>query len=355
MKKFKGQSREVRSKLTGLIVIACCLSPLVATAQSTGAASHPKTPWGDPDLQGYYTNKYEYGTPFEKPAAFAGRRVDELSAQELADLAKKRQQEALDRAPFLGGDPEGKIGNSAEFRDIYEVTKGSRPWLVIDPADGKIPAVLPEAPARVQDTGRVGSFGSGPFNGPEDFSLWERCITRGLPGSMLPGVYGNSYQIVQAPGFVVIRYEMVHETRVIPLDPSTSSGSPRAESGGDGRANLGKALRFDTGSARGHWEGDTLVVETTNFKQRSAYRNANAETLRLVERFRRTSSDRVEWSVTVDDPSTWARPWTFSMPLTRNEDEAIELYECHEGNHAIFNILSAARAAEQDKASSESR
>jgi hypothetical protein len=346
------------------------LSSGVASAQSTTASSHPRTPWGDPDLQGYYTNKYEYGTPFEKPAAFAGRRVDELSAQELADLAKKRQQEALDRAPFLGGDPEGKIGNSAEFRDIHEVKKGSRPWFVIDPADGKIPPVLPEARARVRNAGTGGSFGSGPFNGPEDFSLWERCITRGLPGSMLPGVYGNSYQIVQAPGVVVIRYEMVHETRVIPLDPSTlrqaqgrpepsrgttSPGSPRAESRGDGRANLGKALRFDTGSARGHWEGDTLVVETTNFKQRSAYRNANAETLRLVERFQRTSTDRVEWSVTVDDPSTWARPWTFSMPLTRNEDEAIELYECHEGNHAIFNILSAARAAERDKASSESR
>ena len=174
---------------------------------------------------------------------------------------KKRQQEALDRAPFLGGDPEGKIGNSAEFRDIDEVTKGSRPWFVIDPADGKIPAVLPEARARVQDQGRAGSF----------------------------------------------------------------------------------------------WEGDTLVVETTNFKQRSVYRNANADRLRLVERFRRTSFDRVEWTVTVDDPSTWARPWTFSMPLTRNEEEAVELYECHEGNHAIFNILSAARAAERDKGSSESR
>jgi hypothetical protein len=315
------------------------LYPVVVIAQSTGESSHPRTPWGDPDLQGYYTNKYEYGTPFERPAALAGKRVEDISAQELAALAKRRQQEALDRAPFLGGDPEGRIGNSAEFRDIYEVTKGSRAWLVTDPADGKIPPVLPEARARVQETGRSGSFGSGPFNGPEDFSLWERCITRGLPGSMLPGVYGNSYQIVQAPGFVAIRYEMVHETRVIPLDA---------------RPQLGQALRFDVGSGRGHWEGDTLVVETRNFKQRSTYRNANADTLRLVERFRRTAPDRMEWSVTVDDPSTWTRQWTFSMPLTRNDDEAVELYECHEGNHAIFNILSAARAAERE-ASAQSR
>ena len=334
MRKFKGQ-------LTCLLCpLSFVLSATVTLAQSTSSASQPRTPWGDPDLQGYYTNKYEYGTPFERPAAFAGRRVDELSAQELADLTKRRQQDALDRAPFLGGDPEGKIGNSAEFRDIYEVTRGSRPWFVIEPSDGKIPAVLPEARARAQDTGRSGSFGSGPFNGPEDFSLWERCITRGLPGSMLPGVYGNSYQIVQAPGFVVIRYEMVHETRVIPLD---------------GRPSLGQALRFDLGSARGRWEGDTLVVETTHFKQRSAFRNANAETLRLIERFRRTSSDRVEWSVTVDDPTTWAKPWTFSMPLTRNEDEAVELYECHEGNHAIFNILNAARVAEREQSSGQSR
>jgi len=157
---------------------------------------------------------------------------------------------------------------------------------------------------------------------------------------MLPGVYGNSYQIVQSPGFVAIRYEMIHETRVIPLDA---------------RPHPGMDLRFDMGSARGHWDGDTLVVETTNFKQRSSYRNANADTLRLVERFRRTAADRVEWSVTVEDAATWAQPWTFSMPLTRNEDEAVELYECHEGNHAIFNILGAARAAEREQAASQSR
>ena len=132
------------------------LGTLISHAQS--AAPHPRTPWGDPDLQGYYTNKYEYGTPFERPAAFVGRRVDEVSGKELADLASKRQQEALDRAPFFGGDPLGKIGNSAEFRDIYEVTRGSRAWLVTDPADGKIPPIVPEARSRVQDAGRGGSL-----------------------------------------------------------------------------------------------------------------------------------------------------------------------------------------------------
>jgi hypothetical protein len=209
------------------------------SAQGPGPSAHPRTPWGDPDLQGHYTNKYEYGTPFERPAAFDGRRVEEITGKELAAVIEKRQQEALDRAPFFGGDPEGKIGNSAEFRDIYEVTKGSRAWFVTDPADGRIPPLVPDARARMAEVGRGGSFGAGPFNGPEDFSLWERCITRGLPGSMLPGGYGNSYEIVQGPGVVAIRYEMVHETRVIPLD---------------GRPHLGKAVRSDLGDARGHWE-----------------------------------------------------------------------------------------------------
>jgi hypothetical protein len=320
----------------GFGILACIAAPHAVHAQAPSSAASFRTPWGDPDLQGYYTNKYEYGTPFERPAAFEGRRLEDVSPQEVAELAAARQQEALDRAPFFGGDPEGRIGNSAEFRDIYEVAKGSRAWLVIDPPDGRIPPVLPAAQPRLLAASELrGSFGPGPFDGPEDFTLWERCITRGLPGSMLPGGYGNSYQIVQAPGVVAIRYEMIHETRVIPLG---------------GGAHLPASLRFDMGDARGRWEGDTLVVETTNFRERSAFRGADAKTLRLVERFERTSPDTVEWSVTVDDPSTWARPWTFSMPLTRNEDEAVELYECHEGNHAIFNVLSAARAAERDGA-----
>jgi len=306
-----------------------------AAAQPADTTVAKRTSWGDPDLTGYYTNKYEYGTPLERPAAFEGRRVDDIAADELAALVAKRQDEALERAPFFGGDPLGRIGNSAEFRDIYEVTRGSRAWLLVDPPDGRVPAVLPEARARLQEAAsRRGTFGPGPFDGPQDFTLWERCITRGLPGSMLPGGYGNSYQIVQSPGYVAIRYEMVHDTRVIPLNGGT---------------HLPSSLTFDMGDARGHWEGDTLVVETTNFRQRSAYLGANAAALRLTERFKRTSPTTVEWSVTVEDPTTWAAPWTFSMPLTRNDAEAVELYECHEGNHAIFNVLRGARAAEREQ------
>ena len=314
-----------------LLGIAPAIHAQHATSSAASSWTAPKTPWGDPDLQGNYTNKYETSTPFERPKEFEGRRMEDISAKELEAAVARRQEDTLARAKFFGGDPQGLIGNSAEFRDIYEIAKGSRPWFVIDPQDGKIPPVLPEAQKRIANAPRTGSFGNGPFNSHEDFSLWDRCITRGLPGSMLPGQYGNSYQIVQGPGFVAIRYEMVHDTRVIPI-----GNAPR----------VGSSIRSDMGVARGHWEGNTLVVETTNFKARSAYRNANADTLKLVERFTRTAPDKIEWRVTVEDPATWATPWTFAIPLTMNDQEAIFEYACHEGNQAIKNILSAARSAE---------
>jgi hypothetical protein len=328
-----------RAFVIALLVPITLVSTIQAQHAGGSAAANwtaPRTPWGDPDLQGNYTNKYETSTPFERPKEFEGRRMEDITAAELAAAIARRQEDTLARAKFFGGDPEGKIGNSAEFRDIYEITRGSRPWFVIDPQDGKIPPILPDARARIAAAPRTGSFGNGPFNSHEDFSLWDRCITRGMPGSMLPGQYGNSYEIVQGPGFVAIRYEMVHDTRVIPLDSGPVNGRPR----------VGSQIRSDMGMARGHWEGNTLVVETTNFKARSAYRNANADTLKIVERFTRTAPDKIEWKVTVDDPTTWSRPWTFAIPLTMNDQEAIFEYACHEGNQAITNILSAARSAE---------
>ena len=149
---------------------------------------------------------------------------------------------------------------------------------------------------------------------------------------MMPTIYGNSHQIVQAPGFVAIRHEMIHETRIIPLDD---------------RPHLGPTFRPYMGDGRGRWDGDTLVVETTNFRQETAYRGANPQTLRLIERFTRVAADKVMWAVTVDDPKTWTRPWTFAVPLTMDDDEAIFEYACHEGNYGLRNILSGARAEEK--------
>ncbi|HET9832429.1 MAG TPA: hypothetical protein VFP91_11990 [Vicinamibacterales bacterium] len=296
----------------------------------------PKTLWGDPDLQGNYTNKYEQGTPFERPAEFEGKTLADISKAELADIIKKRQQRAIDNAPFLSGDPTGTIAGPMEFRDIYEVSKASRPWFVTDPPDGKIPPMVPEAQKRIAAQPRGGSsFSNGVYENYDSLSLYDRCITRGYPSSMLPAIYGDSYQIVQSPGFVAIRIEMIHETRIIPL-----GGQPHAS----------KGVALDMGDARGHWEGNTLVVETTNFRQRSIYRNGDPKTFKLIERFTPTSKTSLEWSVTVDDPSTWTRPWTFSLPLTVNDDEPLYEYACHEGNYAMKNILSGSRLADAEAA-----
>jgi hypothetical protein len=153
---------------------------------------------------------------------------------------------------------------------------------------------------------------------------------------MMPAIYGNSYRIVQGQGFVAITYEMIHETRVIPIETQP-------------RPHVGKNVHMDMGDARGHWEGDTLVVETTNFHPRSVYRNANPDALRLVERFTRVSPDKVKWSVTVNDPTTWTRPWTFAMNLTRGgADKQPFEYACHEGNYGMEHALLAARKADAD-------
>ena len=149
----------------------------------------------------------------------------------------------------------------------------------------------------------------------------------------MPAIYGNSYQIVQGQGYVAILYEMIHETRVIPLD--------------DNHAHVGGNIHLDMGDARGHWEGDTLVVETTNFRERSVYRNAGVGALKLTERFTRLSPTRLDWRVTVDDATTWTKPWTFAIPLTVNDDEPVFEYACHEGNYAVRNMLSATRAEER--------
>jgi hypothetical protein len=322
--------------LVGCSARAIALLSLLVVPVAAQTWTPPRTPWGDPDLQGNYSNKYEQGTPFERPAEYEGRRLEEITGDELADLVKERAVEVLLNSPFSGGDPvAGNFGGAPAFYDRFEANKGSRPWFVTDPSDGKIPPMSPEG--RKASAARAAARaalrrGRGSADSYQDRSLYDRCITRGLPGSMMPTNYGNSYRIMQGPGFVAISYEMVHETRVIPLD---------------GRPKAGAAIRQYMGDPRGHWEGNTLVVETTNFKDEPAYRGSNPETLRLVERFTATSQDKVEWSVTVDDPNTWTKPWTFAMPLTRNDREAIFEYACHEGNRAMTNLLSAARAQEK--------
>src|SRR5262245_6149386 len=202
--------------LTVALVAACLAGVSTAQAGQTGQAAGttaapkssyvpPKTAWGDPDLSGNYTNKYEQGTPFERPADLEGKTLADISSKELADIIQKRQQRAIENAPFLSGDPTGTIAGPMEFRDIYEVAKASRPWFVTDPPDGKIPPMTPEARQRIAARRPGGSsFSNGVYDSYESLSLYDRCITRGYPGSMLPAIYGDSYQIIQGQGFVAI-------------------------------------------------------------------------------------------------------------------------------------------------------
>ena len=235
------------------------------------------------------------------------------------------------RAAGVDGLAPGPRGPDYWWLENLNLSKRAQPWSVVDPSDGRIPPLTPEARKRGAGPART-SFMGGPFNGPEDLGFLERCITRSIPGSMIPVMYGNNYQIVQTPGFVVITYEIIHEARVIPLD---------------GRPHVGSGVRMHMGDARGHWEGDTLVVETTNFTKAAAYRGADPATFRVVERFKRVAPDTIQWTATMEDPATWTRPWTIAMPLVLDTQSPILPFECHEHNYGMFNILKAARAAEK--------
>jgi hypothetical protein len=324
------------------IVAALASASVVAHAQAqTPKASASKaytpsrTPWGDPDLQGIFTNKNEQGIPLERPREFEGRQAADVTSAELAALVKQRQQALLKLAPIIGGEETG--AGPTHWYENYNA-KNSRAWMITDPADGLTPARTPDALRRAADLAAM-HRGRGEADSYEDRSLYDRCITRGIPGSMMPTIYGMSYQIVQGPGVVAIRYEMIHEARIIPLD---------------GRPHPGPNVRTFMGDARGHWDGTTLVVETTNFNGRIGSDNGypspdqgTSANLRIVERFKPVAPGIVEWSVTMDDAQTWARPWTFAMNLSKDDTEPIFEYACHEGNYGLRNILSAARAEER--------
>jgi hypothetical protein len=313
-------------------LIAFLLVVSLALLGAAGGWTPPRTPWGDPDLQGAYSNDDETGIPLERPMEFAGRTLSDISPSEMKEINRRRTTQfnaGVSGDEFAGGlrPPTHLIFDSFDRRN-------SRPWLIIDPPDGRVPPLTPEGQQRQRLAQRGISSNAnplGPFDGPEDLGLYDRCITRGIPNSMMPAGYGSTYEIEQGPGYAAIRYEMIHEVRVIPLD---------------GRPHVGRNVRLDLGDARGRWEGSTLVVETTNFTERSSYQRASGD-LRMVERFTPMSPQIVEWSVTLDDARTWTKPWTFAMNLARRDNtQRIYEYACHEGNNALRNMLSAARAAD---------
>src|SRR4029453_804355 len=219
----------------------------------------PRTPWGDPDLQGTWPSTDMVGVPIERPVEFGTRAtLSEAEFQQRRDLAA-RQAAADDEEVVVPRAAGGGDGTGPPSHWLERGATQRQNSLIVDPAEGRMPKMTPYGAERMAMRARFSSTGEGPFNSAADLDYYDRCISRGVVGSMLPVVYNNGTEIVQAPGYVAIRYEMIHDTRIIPLDPSTSSGSPRAESRGDGRSNISPAIKSYMGIPRGHWEGDTLV------------------------------------------------------------------------------------------------
>src|SRR6185295_18531456 len=290
-----------------IAITAAMLSPLTALAQApradrTDAAgaknfTPPRTPWGEPDLQGTYSNRTI--TPFERAANVNGREF--FTPEEVAAMEKRAQQQSGDegRAKGTRGDVERAYNDFWWDRGTKVTTL--RTSMVVDPPDGRVPALTAEAQKRAADEGKRPSFRGTGANGRGadtwlDRSTFERCITRGMPGAMSPTAYNNNYRFTQGPGFVAIQIEMLGGTRIIPTD---------------GRKHVGNTIRNWMGDSVGRWEGDTLVVDTTNFTDKILYRGA-AENLHLVERFTRVGPNEIDYRFTVDDPTTFTKSWTLA-------------------------------------------
>ena len=303
-----------------------------AKSSTASAAAVAKTPWGHPDLQGVWTSDEEIGVPLERPVELGTKAVlSEDEYRKRAEMLKKRYQDNKD-------DRGSEIGNGQAAVHWYEGGQkiSYRTSLVIEPSNGRIPPYTADAEKRVVKKGTElgfvgGSFGSGPYDGPEDLALTDRCITRGLPQTWFPSEYNNGFQIVQSADTLTIWYERLHEARVIPLD---------------GRPHL-KGVRQWFGDSRGRWEGNTLVVDVTNFSENTTFRKSSS-TLHLIERYTRVDPETIRVELTFDDPTTWTTPWTFAV--TGKKDPAywqILEYACHEGNYGMRNMLSASRAEER--------
>jgi hypothetical protein len=315
----------------------------VAAAQAPSNYTVPKTPWGDPDLQGKWPGIELVGVPMQRPANLGTRNI--LTEEEFKQQQERfARQAAQDEADFdidsnvapPGGDVGGPVSPPPHWLERGKPQRIAS--LIVDPPDGRMPPLTPEAQKRNQDAiaARKAS-GRGPADSYTDRSLYDRCITRGIAGSFLPVIYNNGNEIVQGPGWVALRNEMIHETRIVPLD---------------GRPMLSPAIESFMGDSRGHWEGNTLVVVTTNFNDRTAGisvnggANRHTESMTVTEHITRVGPDQLIWRMTFDDPKTWTRPFTVELPLRRDDDYGMFEYACHEGNYSLFNILSGARADE---------
>lgn len=336
-----------------LVLLMACGAAALAQAQNY---TPPKTAWGDPDLQGVWPGTDMIGTPLERPRNFGTRNV--LTDEEYQQReARAGRQAEIDEQETVNDvtrcDPNrGGLGNTPTTckngvsigPPLYWDDRGKpnrQASLVVDPEDGRIPPLTAAAQKLAADRAAArrarpcSTAAGGCHDSWEDESLWDRCITRGTVGSMVPNTYNQGNQIMQMPGYVVLRNEMIHETRIIPLD---------------GRPHPGSQIQTWMGDSRGHFEGGALVVETTNFKDGTQVGTSSASaSLKLIERFTRTSKGTLMYRVTVDDPKTWTQPWTIEFPLRLDTGYTLYEYACHEGNYYMTNALKGARAEEAKK------
>jgi len=304
-------------------------------AETTAAAyknskwQGPRTSWGDPQLEGVWSVDDMRGIPRDRPESFGTR--DTLTPEEFIERASRDQ---------------GGRNRAAETETFLRNEWGVRTFgfasLVVDPPNGRVPEMTAAGKARAQAVAGVGTFGTGPFDKFEDFSLYDRCITRGIFGSVLPSIYGNGIRIAQSPSEVSITYEMIHDTRIIPLSD---------------RAHLESDIQQYMGNARGHWEGDTLVVESTNFTDKTSVgaRGPHSDKLKLTERYRRIDPEMIEYRATIDDPVTFTSPFTYRVVFTTQPDYEVWEYSCHEGNGAVGHALSGERAYERQVAEAKAK
>jgi hypothetical protein len=301
------------------IRVACAFMALAwcatASAQTRGW-TQGKTPDGQPDLQGTWINFDS--TPFEAPAP----------------------QAAAPR-PAAGATPAANVGPASEFADHTHQVSARRRSMVVDPPDGRVQVLEWAEDKRDYDLEHIP-------DAPEHETPWVRCITRGHPAGMFPAGYNNAYQIMQIPGFVVFVFEMIHETRIIPID---------------GRPKLGAAIQQWNGEPRGRWEGNTLVVESTNYNHKGSIGTSAATgrlrgipqsaSMKVTERFTRVSENTIDYSVTIDDPKVYAKPWTVALPLNRDDSYQMFEYSCQEGNYAMANALSFGRKRDREAAAAK--
>jgi hypothetical protein len=305
-------------------------APALAKVSTQAPAQKWHTPWGDPDLQGTWTNATT--TPLERPAKYMGR-----------EFLTKEERAAQDKVTEVATDKRHERGTPQDVEDAYNGAwwdrgrSDGRTSLIYDPPDGLIPPLTAAAKKRIAamphlDTALEGQPGTGVYAGPESVDLYPRCIIR-APLPRVPTGYDNNYEIVQSPGLVAIYQEQIHETRVIPISRT---------------AHLNSGVRQWLGDSRGHWEGETLVAETTNFGDQATFQNAS-KNMKLVERWTRLADGHIDYRFTVSDPDTWSKPWSAMIPW--NKTGTLYEYACHEDNYGLYGILAGARAKEKQASS----